>query len=63
MRGFQLLILHKQNPHTQINHLSVIAKAISQRGPQMCVAPIDVQAQQTHFHTLHEKLPSLVHHS
>ena len=40
---FQLLIWHKQNPHTEINQVSVTAKTISQPGIKLCVASVAVQ--------------------
>jgi hypothetical protein len=52
-REFQLLIPHKQNPHTQINQLAVTAKIFSQPGIQLCVASVAVQSWQTDCHRLH----------
>jgi len=60
---FHLLIPHKQNPHTEINHLAVTAKILSQPSIQMCVATVAVQLWQTDCHGLHERLPWLVQHS
>ena len=58
---YQLLIPHKQNPHTPINQLAVTAKILSQPGIQLCVASVAVQSWQC-FHGLHERLPWLVQH-
>jgi hypothetical protein len=60
--GHQLLI-HQQNPHTQINQLAVTAKILSQPGIQLCVASVAVQSWQTDCQGLHERLPWLVQHS
>jgi hypothetical protein len=57
---FQLLIPHKQNPHTQINQLAVTAKISSHSGIQLCVASVGDQSRKTDFHGLHESLPCLV---
>ena len=46
---FQLLIPHKQNPHTQINQLAVTAKILSQHGIQLCVASAAVQSGKQPF--------------
>jgi hypothetical protein len=48
---------HINKIHTQINHLAVIAKIISQPGIQLCVASV---ADQTDCHGLHERHPYLV---
>jgi len=61
--GFQLLIQHKQNPHTKINQLAVTAKIVSKPGTQLCVLSVAVQSWQTDFHMLYERLPWLVQHS
>ena len=53
---FQLLIPHKQNPHTKINQLAVTAKIVSKPGIQLCVASVAVQPWQTDFHRLYERL-------
>ena len=37
---FQLLIPHKQNPHTEINQLAVTSKIFSQHGIQLWVASV-----------------------
>ena len=41
---FQLLIPHKQNPHTEINQLAETAKILPQPGIQLCVASVAVQS-------------------
>jgi hypothetical protein len=60
---YQLLIPHKQNPHTLINQLAVTAKRLSQPGIQLCVASVAVKSKQTDFHGLHERPPWFVQHS
>jgi hypothetical protein len=52
-----------KSTHTQINHLAVTAKILSQPGIQFCVASVAVQPWQTDFHGLHERLFWLVQHS
>jgi hypothetical protein len=59
-QDFQLLIPHKQNPHTKINQLAVTAKIFSQPGIQLRVAIIALLSWQTDFKWLHERLPWLV---
>jgi hypothetical protein len=53
----QLLIPHKQNPHSQINQLAVTAKILSQPPTQMCVTSVAVPTWQTDFLGLHERHP------
>jgi hypothetical protein len=60
---FQLLIIHKQNLHTEINQPAVTAKIISQPGTHLCVESVAVRSWQTNFHGLNERLSCHVQHS